>query len=69
MSGNTEQNLKAAKPLFTPELQRDLDGAIGGAYGLPDGREFWMDTAAVRQVIALIRPIIEAAIASARGGQ
>jgi hypothetical protein len=40
------------------DLRCNLDGAIGGTYQLPDGREFWMDAAAVRAILGRIEPVM-----------
>lgn len=41
-------------------LRRKIDQAIGGSYQLEDGRSFWLDTVAVREILNRAMPVIEA---------
>lgn len=44
---------------MTPELRLKLDAALGGTYRLSDGRVFWMDALAVREIIRRISLVLE----------
>lgn len=41
-------------------LDEALEIAIGGSYELPDGRSFWLDRVAVREIMGRVGPVIEA---------
>lgn len=43
-------------------IKAEIEARIGGAYHLPDGRKFWIDTATVREIINRIAPAIVTAI-------
>ena len=46
---------------MTPELKQKLDVALGGEYRLSDGRVFWMDGLAVREILRRIISVLEPA--------
>jgi hypothetical protein len=41
-----------------PELA--IEQAVGGAYQLPDGRKFWVDTAAAREIARRVTALLSA---------
>ena len=46
---------------MTSELKQKLDAALGGEYSLSDGRVFWMDGLAVREILRRVISVLEPA--------
>lgn len=44
----------------TVTFDEALEMAIGGSYELPDGRSFWLEVVAVREIMGRVGPVIEA---------
>lgn len=45
---------------ITKQAEYDIDRAIGGTYELPDGRSFWLDHVAVKEIMRRAVPVIAA---------
>lgn len=46
------------------DLAKQIDQALGGAYELSDGRSFWIDHLAAKEIVRRVLPVMTAALAS-----
>lgn len=48
------------------EVAREIDAAVGGAYTMPDGRQFWIDGPVAREIAARALKPVDAALTAER---